>query len=183
MAKNKNRINIETNSDGVTEIVIAPIDNPKVKKQLKWWLIAWVILGAMMIGGLVLASTSAELAFILIYLAFWFFFMMKVWRSYRYRTHGKERIVFKEEQLVYIREIGKRGLPRIFPYGDIQSIEQVDVKRDTFISMINNSAWMIAAEGVQIKSTYMTVAVGIQLTKNESEKLVSLIKKLLKVKS
>lgn len=179
--KSSGRISFATN-EGNQEITILPPNNPKALKQLKIWLIMWTTLGVAMLFGFMLAKSSAEIAFIVIYMAFWFFFEMKVFRAFQFRSKGRERWIFKEDHLVYIREIGKRGLPRMIPYDAIEEIKLTKQDETGFLANLNRSAFMVAGEGVEVKTSKITILTGVQCDKNESEKLKSLLVKVLKNK-
>lgn len=181
MKKLTNRSAIEEKEDSVV-IKISPPNDEKALKQVKMWFALYSIAGlAMIIGAPFVISSREEFAVVFIYLAFWLFFEIKVFKALMYRIKGLEEIRFEKDKMTYTLLKGSRGMPKSF---DVESMSKWSFEPKAssgFFGMINQGAWMIAGESISFSDKDGKFNLGIQMKKGDAEKLISYInKKVLK---
>lgn len=180
MKKLTNRTRVEVKEDE-SNLFIYPVQDKKGNTQLTVWLVLFTIVGlATMIGAPSFVSSREEFAIVFIYLAFWLYFELKVLGAFLYRKFGEEHVQIKDGHIHYVLRKRGRGLTKSYPLKEVTDITYNPKSASGFFGMINQAAWMIAGEGIEITMKDKKQSIGIQLKQGESDKVIAWLKKQIK---
>lgn len=170
--------------DGYTTMVISTkIDRWKESLML-FWLLAWTGCGALFIYELVAKTHEREATLALvIMLAFWVYFEVRIGRAFLWRKHGVEFLKIDDNQLFYKRSIKGYGKAKSYFCSNITNIENIDRNNLHPLSFLEGSSWFIGGETIQFSHKDKTVRFGMQLSEKESSKLLEAFKKKIKQNS
>lgn len=165
------------------KLIIKALLDDKKQQLLLIWIILFSICGVLLFTQLFGNYEKSTLLFFGVYMAFWLFFEFKVIYAYRWRKFGREQIILKENQLILIKEIGKRGVTQQFELDKIKKVEKFDSAEHAFFKSMNTSYWNINKYTLSFKIEDNTIPFAIDLNEEEAKKLLKKIHHFLKNKS
>jgi hypothetical protein len=137
-----NRVQItKTNKD--IEVTIKAFFDDKKQKLLMVWIVLFGFCGVAILSQFFQNYPPEYKVFFGIYVAFWLFFEFKVVYAYRWRKYGEEKIIIKNNELLLIKTIGKRGITQRFDLNEIKKIDFYKDSKGGFIKSMNSSYWNI----------------------------------------
>lgn len=169
--------------DNELSIVISSLSEKKKNRLMLFWIIAWVIGGLCMFAYYFMATDNQVKLMIIVWLAFWFYFLFKVLRAYRWRVMGKEIIKIREGKIFYKLDIAGTGKIKGYELdliNDLRILTKEDKSADFFKSM-ENSYWIISGERIGFNYGGKLISFGLQLTDNEASSLLKILRKRLAI--
>jgi hypothetical protein len=176
------RISYTETNDELNVTIKALLDEKKQQLLLSW-IVLFSICGGLLFTQIFGNYEKSTLLFFGVYMAFWLFFEFKVIYAYRWRKFGLEQIILKENQLILIKEIGKRGITQQFDLDKVKKVEKFDSGENAFFKSMNTSYWNINKYTLSFKIEDNLVPFAIDLNEEESKKLLKKIHQFLKNKS
>lgn len=173
--KDTERINISVLPDS-TSIIIYPYYDKIKQLLLGAWLLVWTIAGIIILYQVIISDNNEQQLFFGIWLVFWAYFEYLAGYSFLWRKFGLERILIKNNTLYYKRDIKDSGKSQIFNVDFIKDISIIEISETSFFKIVNDAYWQVAGETVSFLYNGKTIRIGLQLNKNESAKLVRLLK-------
>lgn len=164
---------IELNKTGEGKILrLFPFQEKWKTNLIKIWILLWTICGMVVLAEIFSAISREQKLFLAIYLVFWFYFELKMFRVIKWRTSGVEIVELKRDKLVYEKNISGKGFPTEIKNEDIIKVSLSVVSPTSFAAVFNNSYWLEGAETILIETKNKKMGLGLQLTKKDSEKIL-----------
>ncbi|TXB66684.1 hypothetical protein FRY74_00435 [Vicingus serpentipes] len=170
----------ETNDE--LKIKIKALLDEKKQQLLLIWIVLFSICGILLFSQIFGDYEKTTLLFFCVYMAFWLFFEFKVIYAYRWRKYGVEEIILNKDQLILIKEIGKRGVTQQFEIDKIKKVEKFDGGENAFFKSMNTSYWNINKYSLSFKIEGNLIPFAIDLNDEESKKISKKIHQFLKNK-
>lgn len=164
-------------------IEIKALFDEKKQKLLLAWIILFTICGLLLFSQFFAEYNNSTLIFFGVYMAFWLFFEFKVIYAYRWRKQGVERIIINKENLILIKEIGKRGITQEFDINEITKVEKYNSQENSFFKSMNTSYWNINKYSLSITTKDTFIPFAIDLSNEESKLVMKKIQQFLKGKT
>ncbi|MBM3170941.1 MAG: hypothetical protein FJZ75_04945 [Bacteroidetes bacterium] len=175
------RVGYEATDEGLTvRIKASKASDLKKLNLMKAWVIAWGISGGL-IGSALFLNYPADLKlYLLIFLAFWAYFLFKITRAYYFRKYGIETIFLNGDQLMLRKDIhGKPGKQVFFRLKEKNAFRHLD-KNDKG-SWFYDSFWIDSGGNCGFGKPGSEYRFGIQLEKTEAQQLVKLLNKQIQI--
>jgi len=163
---------IEINKKDGFEIVIKSFYDDAKQSMLVAWVILWTIAGIGIITQFFVPQVEDFKIFLAVWLAFWAYFEYKVIFAFRWRKHGLERIILKDEMLTIIREISGRGLPEKFDVNWIKNLRKKEIKENNIIYSISKAYWNPGDERIVFDYKGKEVYFGKELNEKETKSII-----------
>lgn len=163
---------------GSTSIIVYPYRDKQKEMWLGIWLLGWLLGGLVMAGYFFIGSMEKEQRlFLLVWIAFWLYFLWLGSNAWFWRRKGFERILIKEGKLFYKKEISGRGKGRVFETEAIQNLRAEEPSDRSLIYHLSSSYWYVGGETITFDHFHKKVILGQQLSPGEQKKLLQAIEK------
>lgn len=171
----KNRIEYRE-QDSELEVTIKALKDEKKQKMLLLWIVLFSICGVLIFTQFFWDYDQSSKIFFAVYMAFWLFFEFKVIYAYRWRNKGRELIIINQNELILVKEIGKRGITQKFNLNEINDLGKFKNDDNPFLKAMYSSYWNINKYTLSFFSNHLLIPFAIDLLEKESEKLLKKIK-------
>lgn len=141
------------------------------------WFSMWMTIGITMFWSLSLKLSEQERIIVWIFLAFWFYFALKVGRAFFWILWGKEMIKVDEIALTYKKSIKKYGKATPYYLENIRKVSVFTPKMNSFQEVYENSPWIRGGERIEFDYLGKMIRFGRKLPDKEAKLLHSLITK------
>lgn len=182
LQKNKemdNRISQEKKNGGLLIKVKAYKEEAK-QKQLFIWLMAWTLSGLFVAYQLFFGNETADIKkFILIFLAFWLYFEIKIIKVYRWRQSGEEQFWIGPEFFQYGRTYNNRGILKPYRKELVNQIKPINIEKGKLLETFFDSYWVIGNETLMFSVNGKVIGCGLRLNEKESKKLMQYLNQAL----
>jgi hypothetical protein len=169
--------------DNVFSLVILPTADKKKVGILFLWLMAWTVCGIIVFANYFkLTSRDAKL-FIIVYLAFWFYFEFKIGRAFLWKKFGKEKLWIKHGKLFYQREVSGRGNIKEYDIQLVNNLRLIELSHASFADQFNKSFWVKGGERLEFDYQAKTVRFGMQLEDDEARTVLTELKQFVKAQN
>lgn len=149
-----------------------------IKPVLKPWqwtaLVAWVALWCAAL--LVTVLSGATATWLLVYAAFWLYFMWQATKALLWYAGGAEHLKISRDELWYKRSVKGYGRVRKFERTTIKNIGLIAAD-DTFGWAYQQGFWTVGGEQLQFDYLGTTVIMGRRLNENQQRELLALFRK------
>ncbi len=178
------RIAIKRTEDDLTVYIRA--SSPKDKKKIKLlqvWLLLWLTAGIIIVSQLFFPGYSREeKLFMVIYLFFWAYFAYRIGYAYYFRKYGSEVIYINNNKFMIRRDIhGKAGKPIHFTAKGKNPFRKVAEKPGSINAAFYKSFWVVTGGTISFGEKKDEYRFGLQLSDEETEKLIRLLNKSIKL--
>ena len=113
--------------------------------------------------------------YIFIFLIFWTYFELLVFRGYLWRKKGKELIRINEDGFQLKNDINGYGKLKIFFLENMTIPKPIEKKR-SFLNELESSYWNMSSDTIQFTHQGKTVRFGKDLNESESLKVIKILK-------
>ena len=144
--------------------------------MLTAWLIAWTVCGVFVISQLFSDLPQETKSFMIVWLAFWFYFEYKIGIAWLWRKFGKEILTLKKGQstLEFKSKLGGKAVS--FDTSGMRDFELLESKKGVFIKNYYDSFWVVGGESISFVISGQLRMFGRQLKQSDAEKLLRLLK-------
>ena len=161
-----------------TTIVIYPIDVTWMKGVMGAWVGMWYAIGAIVTWSIfVMHLTDQENIIVIIFLAFWLYYAVRVTRSFLWLLFGKELIKIDEVALYYKKSIKRYGKSHQYFLENISSVRGHQPKEKSVQSVWEKSPWIKGGERIEFDYMGKVIRLGRKLNKKDAEQLFKFITK------
>lgn len=168
------RISFVDQKDKITCIIYPPNLGAKLY-VLMGWVVLWLAIGGYVISQLFLDYSDKERLVLIIFLAFWLYFAVRVIRTVLYQQRGREFLKLDQQALHIKKSTGKYGKSVQYFIDNISGFERVELKDDSLGGVFESSFWVRGSNRIQFEYFGKTVSFGRKL----NEKDAALLHKLL----
>lgn len=167
--------------DGRTSVVISARYPRSKEAVLVAWTIAWMLCGAYVINARTeLAEGDPLRQYLLVFLAFWLYFMLKVGRATLWRLKGFEVWRIKDGALTIKDSLFGYGKATTYFVDNIQKFGAIDIDPSSWKFQWDTSIWVIGGERLVFEHLGKKVVFGKGLNEEEAKKLIVVLKNALK---
>lgn len=167
--------------DGRTSVVISA-RQPKAKETvLVTWTVAWLLCGSY------IAYARTELPqgdpvrqYLLVFLAFWAYFMLKIGKATLWRLKGFELWRIKDGTITIKDSLFGYGKATSYFVDNIQKLGLIDIEPSSWKHQWNTSIWVIGGERLGFEHLGKKIVFGKGLSEDEARKLVPILRRALK---
>ena len=171
----RDRISINENEHELS-IVIKALKDDKKQQLLLVWIVLFSICGLIIFTQFFGHYNTSSKIFFAVYMAFWLFFEFKVIYAYRWRKKGLEKIILTKEELILIKEIGRRGITQKYKGEEIKGLDIFKNPDSSFFKSINTSYWNINKYSLAFYANEVLVPFAIDLDDQQAKKVLKSIK-------
>lgn len=161
-----------------TTIVIEPDNVFWVNALMGAWVMMWLVIGGIFIWSLfALTLTEQETIIMVVLVTFWFYYAVRVTRSFLWLLWGKESIKIDEVSFIYKKSI--KGYGRAVPYY-LENIHKIRVsmpKERSFQSAWEASPWVKGGERLEFDYMTKQIRFGRKLEEKDAKLLYQFVVK------
>lgn len=168
------RISFKDNKDNIS-FVIYP---PRLGKK-KWVMVLWYVLW-LLIGGYVTSQffedyTQEQKIALFVFMGFWLYFSIRVFRSILYVYFGREYIKLDENSLRIKAATGSYGKSRQYFIENISKLS-VEVPKDSSIKKVyEDSPWVSGSNRIEFEYFGKTYSFGRKLDEKDAEMMFKIL--------
>jgi hypothetical protein len=166
--------------DGLLSIVILPWRDKKKLTLMFLWLFAWTVCGVIVFANYFRAADRDSKIFIIIYLSFWAYFEVSIFRAYVWKRFGREKLWVNKGLLHYQRETYGKGKVRTFNLDLVSQFQLIELKDSNFFDTLSQSFWIRGGERIEFSVQGKPIRVGMQLNNEEAKTVIKEMNKVLK---
>jgi hypothetical protein len=169
---------IQLSNDRKTLEIPSIADATKLKILMVWFIL-WTISGMIVFTQFFVPTSRDVKVWYAVWMAFWAYFEYKASVLLSYRRKGKEILQFSESGFTFRRDINGRGIDKAYERAEIKNIRTVDFKDKKVIARVQPLYWNMGYETVLFDYKGKEEALGLQLTEEEAQQLVKIMKQRL----
>ncbi len=170
------RVSVER-KDGRTSVVISARLSRGRETLLVTWAVAWFLCGAYIIyARMQLAVGDPVRQYLLVFLAFWTYYMVLVGKAALWRLNGFELWRIKDGTLTVKDSLFGYGKARSYFVDNIQKLGLLAVDERSWKWQLDQSGWMIGGERLGFEHLGRKIIFGKGLSDEEARQLVPLLK-------
>ena len=160
-------------------VILGKIEKWK-ESLLFFWVLAWTFCGTVFLYYYFSDNPLQYSLPLLIMLAFWVYFELRILKVFFWRRKGFEHIWFTAQELVIKNSLFGRGRQRAFELDNIEVFMENKYQAKNFFSFMDQSFWVIGGQRIYFNYLGKTVALAMQLKEEEVRKVLSLLNGQLK---
>ncbi len=173
------RVSIERQGSGTSFVISARL--PKRQEQLLLgWLAVWSLCGMAFLYEALYRRVPGMVVPLLVMLAFWAYFELRILRVWLWRTKGFEIWRVLEGELIIKNSLFRFGKADRYFIANIQRFGPLNMDKTSWKWQMSDSFWTRGAEQLGFEYHDKKVAFGRGLTEQEAHKLVQLLSAELK---
>ena len=161
-----------------TTIIIYPEDVAWVKAVMGAWVAMWITIGAVISWAYFkLVLSEQENIILIVFMAFWLYFAIKVIRSFFWLLWGRELIKIDEVSLSYKKSIKGYGKAGVYYIENISKIKECDVEPNSIQSIWEKSPWVKGGERIEFEHKGQIIQFGRKIKPEDTKLLFRLVSK------
>jgi len=161
-----------------TTIIVYPEDVTWVKALMGAWVGMWIAIGAVITWAYFNVNlTEQENIILIVFMAFWLYFAIKVIRSFFWLLWGKELIKIDEVSFSYKKSIKGYGKAAIYYIENISKIKECDIAPNSIQSIWEKSPWVKGGERIEFEYKGQVIQFGRKINPQDTKLLFRLITK------
>ncbi len=170
------RVSVERSNASISVVISARPSRSK-ETVLVIWTLAWLLCGAYIIHARSeLAAGDPLRQYLLAFLAFWAYFLLKIGRATLWRLKGFELWRIKEGTLTVKDSLFGYGRATDYFVDNIRKLGMIDIDPRSWKGQWNDSVWVIGGERLGFEHLGRKVVFGKGLTEEEARQLIVILK-------
>ena len=158
--------------------VIYPTKQPVVNGLMGAWFAMWIVIGITTLWSFsVFQYNDQENIILFVFMIFWFYYAVKVARSFFWLLWGKELIKVNEAALFYKKSIKNYGKSTPYYLENIKKIQTYQPKPNSFQAVWEASPWVRGGERIEFEYLGKTVRFARKLNERDTKLFFNLITK------
>lgn len=142
------------------------------------WFSLWILIGAYVVSQFfILEFAQDQKIVLLIFMAFWSYFAVRIGKTTLYQYFGKEMIRIKDGELVLKKATGSYGKSHRLFLENISKMRTVELKENSFQNIYENSPWVLGTPKIEFEHLGKTYSFGRKLKDQESDLLYKYLTK------
>lgn len=141
-----------------------------------------IILTLWLIGGIVIGINYFRLEdkntkmFILVWMAFWFYFSYVIGKAFMWQWNGKELIKVRDGKLIYKKDVSGRGMVIDYPLTAIKNMRKYGEKTPEWIKRFGGDYWSVDCDSIAFDYEGKEIPLGYKLNEKEQGTILKLLK-------
>lgn len=169
------RVSVERAPGRLSVVISARLSRGREAVLVAWY-VAWAFCGAYVLHEAWNAPPGRERQFMIAFLAFWLYFMVRIGRVVLWRIKGFESIRVRDGVLTIKNSILGFGKAADHYVENISRLGTLEVDRTSWKWQLNQSFWVMGAERLCFEHTGRQVIFGKGLTEEEARQVLAVIK-------
>ncbi|MEX1192224.1 MAG: hypothetical protein WED10_12075 [Brumimicrobium sp.] len=170
------RISFVDKKDYITFVIYPPNLGNK-KYLILIWTILWVLIGGYVFTQFFYEYSEKEKIALIIFMAFWLYFAVRVIRTLAYLFFGREYIKLDETALRVKNATGDYGRARQFFIENITKFTVPEIKESSFQQAYENSPWVRGTNKIQFEHLGKIYSFGRKLPEKDAKLLFNVLTK------
>ena len=169
------RITIAEHKDATTVVIDASIPASS-QIALEAWFGGWLGLGGL-IGYGAYSSQGDERTMLLVCMAFWSFFFIRILKVILWRRMGREIIRVTPKEVLIKNAFKTRGKDRFYAIKNVGEFKAVERDIKSFLGSLDQSFWIMGGDNIHFNYLGKTHVLGKQLPHNDAMQLSNYLNK------
>lgn len=171
------RIEIKQSKERFEILIAAKIPGYQFA-MLSAWLLAWTIAGIYVLTQVFSVQDDSKI-FMIVWLAFWAYFEYRIGSAWLWRKYGREVFRIEGGQVQLRFEVAYGGNAEEFAQSDLTGFHNLDKDKSAFVKSFYSSFWVVGGETIGFFHKGRIKMFGRQISTNDADKIIALIKKQL----
>lgn len=168
--------------NNIFSLVILPTADKKKAWLLLLWLLAWTVGGVIIMFNYFSITQQSAKLFLIIWLCFWAYFEFKIFKVCLWKLFGKEKLWIKNGTIYYQHNVNGKGKTKEYDLNLISDLELIPLDERNFADVFAQSFWVKGGERIVFKCQDKFVKFGMQLSNEDSYRIIVELKKQLNKK-
>lgn len=168
------RISVVRNENG-TSIVISSHADRKKSNTVAILLALWFIGGVIMIWSFPSIDDGKTKIAVMIWMAFWLYFLYVLVRLWRWKKYGHEIIKVVNGMLKYKKDVKGRGWVHDFQLEKIEKLRPSENENPNWLKNIGGDFWNTDCDSIRFNYEDREMSLGYQLENDERQKLITVL--------
>ncbi|MCC6542230.1 MAG: hypothetical protein IT225_08425 [Flavobacteriales bacterium] len=174
------RVSIDRSADRISVVISARLTKRKEALLIAWFL-CWLLIGTYVLYARTNMPSGDPLRqFLLVFLAFWLYFVVRVGRALLWRLKGFEQWRLKDGVLTLKDSILGFGKANTYFVENIQRLGALNLDPTSFKHQLNDSFWTVGGERLGFEHLGRKVAFGKGLTEAEAKRVLFVLQEALR---
>lgn len=169
------RVSIDRSRERVSVVISARLSRGK-ETLLVTWFLAWLACGAYVAWEAFHMAGGRPRQFLFTFLAFWFYFAVRIGRVVLWRLKGFELVRIKDGMLTIKNSIFGYGRAREYFIENISKLTAIEIDDRSWKHQFNDSFWVMGGERLSFEHAGRTVTFGKGLSQAEVQQLLPILK-------
>ena len=141
-----------------------------------------IILTLWLIGGIVIGVNYFNIEdkntkmFILVYLAFWFYFSYVIGKAFMWQWNGKDLIKVRDGKLIYKKDVSGRGFVIDYPLEKMKNLRKYGEKTPGWVKRIGGDYWSVDCDSIAFDYEGKEIPLCYMLDEKEQSTILKLLK-------
>ncbi|PKR80532.1 hypothetical protein CW751_09155 [Brumimicrobium salinarum] len=170
------RISFVDKKDSISFVIYPPKLGRK-KVLIVVWFALWLLIGGYVFFQFFQDYTQEEKLALVIFMVFWFYFALRVFRTLLFLFFGKEYIKLDRNSLRIKKATGSYGKSKQYFIENITKFNQVELKDNSFQKVYDDSPWVRGANRIQFEYFGKTHSFGRKLEDKDVKLMFQVITK------
>lgn len=142
-----------------------------------------IIMSLWLIGGIAIGINYFRIedhntkVFILVWLAFWFYFSYVIGKAFLWQWNGKELIKVRDGKLIYKKDVSGRGFVIDYKIPEMKNIRKYGEKTPGWLKTFGGDYWSVDCDSIAFDYEGKEIPLGYKLNEKEQEQILKLLKK------
>lgn len=142
-----------------------------------------IIMSLWLIGGIAIGINYFRIedhntkVFILVWLAFWFYFSYVIGKAFFWQWNGKELVKVRDGKLIYKKDVSGRGFVLDYKISEMKNIRKYGEKTPGWLQTFGGDYWSVDCDSIAFDYEGKEVPLGYKLNEKEQEQILKLLKK------
>jgi hypothetical protein len=173
------RASFVKNEKELSIVISSATDRKKARNIgiiLFFWLIGGILIG---VNYFQLEDKNTKM-FILVWMAFWFYFTYVIGKAFLWQRNGKELIKVREGKLIYKKDVSGRGVVLDYPLNEITNMRKYGEKTPEWIKRFGGDYWSVDCDSIAFDYEGKEIPLGYKLNEKEQGTILRLLKEGIK---
>ncbi|RFC53458.1 hypothetical protein [Brumimicrobium aurantiacum] len=170
------RISFVDKKESVSFVIYPPKMGRK-KGLLITWFILWLLIGGYVTSQMFNDYSDQEKLALFIFMAFWLYFAIRVFRTMLYLFFGREYIKLDKNSLRIKRTIGTYGKSKQYFIENISKFSMIVPKENSFQKVYDDSLWVRGSNKIQFEFFQKRISFGRKLEEKDAKMMFQILTK------
>ncbi|CAN5402477.1 hypothetical protein BH09BAC5_BH09BAC5_29530 [soil metagenome] len=169
------RASYKNDAEELSIVISSAVDRKKARN-------IGIILGLWFVGGIVIGINYFRIddhntkLFILVWMAFWFYFSYVIGKSFLWQWNGKELIKVRDGKLVYKKDVSGRGFVLDYEISNMKDLRPYGEKTPEWIKTFGGDYWNSDCDSIAFDYEGKEIPLGYKLNEKEQKTILKLLK-------
>jgi len=159
----------------LTTLVIYPEKTTWKSMLLYAWFSMWTSIGVFVVFELFNNYKREEKLMLLVFLAFWLYFFIRIGKAVLWQAKGKELLKLNDQALIIKKSVFGYGKAQEYFFENIKKIKIYESKTNSFEEFFQNSYFVVGGERIIFEYKGKEIKFGRKLNEKDTKLLFQLI--------